>query len=216
LLFQIRPIIFKQKLAARNDDKLVPIRAPFDGIIDRLQEQQGGLVKEGDTLTTLSDNSVMWVYFKVSEKRYLELMAEKDQNGQLPDIELMLANQQKFPQAGKIGAIEAQFNQDENGNIAFRADFPNPDGLLNHGQTGTVLIKRMLNDAIVIPQRATFEALIKRYVYVVDKNDVVHQREIVIQNEVDDLFVVDTGVAVGDKIVVDGVQMVRDGEKVKY
>ena len=79
------------------------------------------LVKEGDTLTTLSDNSVMWVYFKVSEKRYLELMAEKDQNGQLPDIELMLANQQKFPQAGKIGAIEGQFNQDENGNIAFHA-----------------------------------------------------------------------------------------------
>ena len=74
----------------------------------------------------------------------------------------------------------------------------------------------MLKDAIVIPPRATFEALIKRYVYVVDKNDVVHQREIVIQNEVDDLFVVDTGVAVGDKIVVDGVQMVRDGEKVKY
>ena len=75
----------------------------------------------------------------------------------------MLANDNKFPQTGKIGAIEAQFNN-ETGNIAFRADFPNPDRLLRHGQTGTILIHRMLHDAIVIPQRATFEILDKRYV----------------------------------------------------
>ena len=90
----------------------------------------------------------------------------------------MLANGNKFQQIGKIGAIEAEFNN-ETGNIPFRADFPNPDGLLRHGQTGTVLIRRVLKDAIVIPQRATFEVLDKRYVYVVDKDDVVHQREIV-------------------------------------
>ena len=79
------------------------------------------------------------------------------------------------------------------GNIAFRADFPNPDRLLRHGQTGTVLISQVLNDAIVIPQRATLEVLDKRYVYVVDKDDVAHRREIVIQNEVEDQFVVRTG-----------------------
>ena len=71
-------------------------------------------------------------------------------------IELVLANGNKFPQPGKIGAIEADFNN-ETGNIAFRADFPNPDGLLRHGQTGTVLIHRLVKNAIVIPQRATFE-----------------------------------------------------------
>ena len=96
----------------------------------------------------------------------------------------MLANGSKFQQIGKIGAIEAKFNN-ETGNIPFRADFPNPDRLLRHGQTGTVLINRTLKNAIVIPQRATFEILDKRYVYVVDKDDVVHQREIVIQNELD-------------------------------
>ena len=158
-------------------------QSTFDGIIDRLNEQQGSLVKEGDILTTLSDNSVMWVYFNVPEARYLEYMASP---GDKEDrkIELVLANGSKFPQTGKIGAIEANFNN-ETGNIPFRADFPNPDGLLRHGQTGNVLIHRVLKDAIVIPQRATFEILDKRYVYVVDKDDVVHQREIVIQHELD-------------------------------
>ena len=102
------------------------------------------------------------------------------------------------------------------GNVAFRADFPNPDRLLRHGQTGTVLISQVQNDAIVIPQRATFEVLDKRYVYVVDKDDVAHQREIVIQNELEDLFVVKTGVGVDDKIVIEGVRLVRDGDKVEY
>ena len=126
------------------------VKAPFDGIIDRLKEQQGSLVKEGDILTTLSDNSVMWVYFNVTEKRYLEYMAEVGQNKQSPDIELMLANHSKFPHIGKIdpahniGAIEANFNN-ETGNIAFRADFRTRIGLLRHGQTGTVLINRVLN-----------------------------------------------------------------------
>ena len=67
----------------------------------------------------------------------------------------------------------SHFNS-ETGTIPFRADFPNPDRLLRHGQRGTALISRVLNDAIVIPQRATFEVLDKRYVYVVDKEDVVH------------------------------------------
>src|SRR5262249_28111266 len=130
-------------------------------------------------------------------------------------IELELANHTKFPQTGKIGAIEAQFNN-ETGNIPFRADFPNPDRLLRHGQTGTILIHRQLHDALVIPQRATFEILDKKYVYVVGKDDVVHQREIAIQNEMDDIYVIKRGPAVGDRIVLEGIRQVRDGEEVEY
>ena len=215
--------LFEAKLAkAKAKAKLAEaelnftnVRAPFDGIVDRLHEQQGSLIKEGDILTTLSDNSVMWVYFNVPEARYLEYMAGLEQEKEDQQIELVLANGSKFPQTGKIGAIEAKFNN-ETGNIPFRADFPNPDGLLRHGQTGTVLIHRTLKDAIVIPQRATFEILDKRYVYVVDKDDVVHQREIVVQNEMDDIFVIKKGLDVNDKIVLEGVRQVRDGEKVEY
>jgi membrane fusion protein (multidrug efflux system) len=199
---------------ARAELDLTNVRAPFDGMIDRLARQQGSLVLKGETLTDLVDNKVMWVYFNVPEKRYLEFMAELGQNKESPDIELILADRSKFPQTGKLGAIEAKFNP-ESGNIAFRADFPNPDGLLRHGQTGTVRINRVLKDAVVIPQRATFENLDKTYVFVVDKDGVAHQREIVIQNELEDLFVIKQGVGVGDKIVVDGVRLVRDGDKVK-
>ncbi|MCA9086599.1 MAG: efflux RND transporter periplasmic adaptor subunit, partial [Planctomycetaceae bacterium] len=156
------------------------VKAPFDGIVDHQYEQLGSLIEEGDILTTLSDNEVMWVYFNVPEARYLEYKPELDQTDGRTDhlqIELKLANGKIFPQEGKIGAIEADFDN-TTGNIAFRADFDNPDKLLRHGQTGTILIHRKLDDVIVIPQRATYEILAKRYVYVVDEDNVVHQRDI--------------------------------------
>lgn len=190
------------------------VRAPFDGIVDRLQHQHGSLVQEGEILTTLSDNSLMWVYFNVPERVYLEYMADSRNKDDLK-IELMLANQTKFTHVGKIGAIEADFNN-ETGNIPFRADFPNPDRLLRHGQTGTVLISRVQENSIVIPQRATFEVLQKRYVYVVDENDIAHQREITVQNELEDIYVIKSGVGVQDKIVLEGIRQVRDGDKVEY
>jgi membrane fusion protein (multidrug efflux system) len=191
------------------------VKAPFDGIVDRLQQQQGSLVQEGEILTTLSDNSVMWVYFNVPEARYLEYMADLKRDQADLKIELELANGNKFEQSGKISAIEADFNN-ETGNIPFRVDFPNPEHLLRHGQTGTVLVSRVQKDAIVIPQRAVFEVLQKRYVYVVDKENVVHQREIVVQDELDDVFLLKEGLSVDDKIVLEGTRQVRDGDKVAY
>jgi membrane fusion protein (multidrug efflux system) len=222
-----------QVALARAELNFTQIKAPFGGIIDRLHHQQGSLVEEGDVLTTLSDNSVMWVYFNVPEARYFEYKANLNQADDDDDededldaddddqddeddlqIELVLANGRKFAQPGKIGAIEADFNN-ETGNIAFRADFPNPDRLLRHGQTGNVLINRELDDAVVIPQRATFEVLDRRYVYAVDEDDVVHQCEIVVEDELEDIFVVAEGVEEGDKIVLEGVQQVRDGDRLK-
>jgi membrane fusion protein (multidrug efflux system) len=191
------------------------VRAPFDGIIDRLHEQHGSLVKEGDALTTLSDNSVMWVYFNVPEARYLDFMASSFQENEGQHIELVLANGSKFQYSGKIGAIEAQFNN-ENGNIPFRADFPNPDGLLRYGMTGNVLIHHTLHNALVIPQRATFEILDKHYVYVLGKDDVVHQREIVVQHELQDVYVISRGLGVDDRFVYEGIRQVHDGERKEY
>ena len=111
--------------------------------------------------------------------------------------------------------IEGQFNN-QTGNIPFRADFENPDGLLRHGQTGTILIHRTLKNALVIPQRATFELLDKRYVWVVGEDDVAHQSLITIKHELEDIFVIDSGLDVKDKIVLEGVRQVEEGEKVEY
>jgi membrane fusion protein (multidrug efflux system) len=200
---------------AKAELNVTEVRAPFDGIIDRLHEQPGSMIKEGEALTTLSDNSSMSVYFNVPEARYLEYMAGLEQHEKDDRIELKLANGKVFPQVGKISAIEAIFTTDT-GTIPFRADFPNPDRLLRHGMTGTVLISLTEKGALVIPQRATFEILDKRYVYVVDKADVAHRREIVVQHELDDFFVVAGGVGADDRIVVEGTQGVHDGERVEY
>lgn len=205
---------------AQAELNFTDVKAPFDGIIDRLYEQQGSLIEESDILTTLSDNQVMWVYFNVPEARYLEYKTGLDKDGNPVDsnlqIELMLANGNKFAQEGKIGAIEADFNN-QTGNIAFRADFPNPEALLRHGQTGTVMIHRPIHGALVIPQRATFEILDKRYAYVVDKDGIVHQRDVEIDsNALDDIYLIKEGLDVNDKIVLEGVQQVHDGEHVEY
>ena len=109
--------------------------------------QVGSLIEEGDMLTNLSDNNVMWVYFYVPEKRYLEYKALQSGNAEpskleLVDsrIELQLADQSIFDQkASNTVTVEGKFNN-EVGVIPFRADFPNPNGLLRHGQTGNVLI----------------------------------------------------------------------------
>lgn len=200
---------------ARAERNFTDIKAPFDGIVDRRHEQLGSLIAEGDMLTTLSDNSLMWVYFNVPEARYLEYKKGLEQGEDEMHIELVLADGSVFKQTGKIGAIEADFNN-ETGNIAFRADFPNPTGLLRHGQTGTVLIHRTVHNAIVIPQRATFEILDKQYVFVVDDDNVAHQREIKIGNEMEDIYVIQDGVKEGDKFILDGVRQIHDGEKVDF
>jgi membrane fusion protein (multidrug efflux system) len=216
-------LLFEAKLArakakaemAKAELNFTKIVAPFDGIVDRQREQLGSLIKEGEVLTTLSDNSVMWVYFNVPEKEYLEYMAARKQHEAEDRIELVLASGDKFPQPGKIGAIEGQFNN-ETGNIAFRADFPNPVRLLRHGQTGTILIHRTLKNARVIPQRATFETLDKRYVWVVGEDNVAHQRLITIKHELEDIFVIKSGLDARDKIVLEGVREVEEGGKVEY
>jgi membrane fusion protein, multidrug efflux system len=203
-----------QNLAQRELD-FTHVTAPFDGIVDRLHEQLGSLIKEGDILTTLSDNSLMWVYFNVPEREYLDYMVSSEQDKNDQRIELELANHHLFPQPCERLTIEAQFNN-QTGNIPFRADFKNPKGLLRHGQTGTILIHRTLRDVIVIPQRATFELLDKRYVWVVGENDVAKQTLITIKHELEDIFVINDGIKVGDKIVLEGVRNVEDGKKVEY
>ncbi len=189
------------------------VRAPFGGIVDQLRVQPGDPVKEGDLLADLSDDSVIWAFFGMPEKHYLDLMAGPERlDGD--DFELELGGGARYPHPGKFGAVEGQISN-ETGNIALRADFPNPGGLLRHGQSGTVLIRRKLRQALVVPVRATFESLDKRYVYVVDQDDVAHRREIVIQHELDDIYVIKPGIQVGDRIILEGIGQVRDGEKVK-
>jgi membrane fusion protein, multidrug efflux system len=189
------------------------IRAPFDGIIDRFNLKLGSLVGEGDLLSTLSDNSKMWVYFNVPEKEYLNYKVHvQDSNHK---VKLLLANNQIYDYPGIVDVIEADFNN-ETGNIAFRSTFPNPKALLRHGETGNIEMQVPLKDAIIIPQKATFEIMDKKYVYIVDKNNTVELREIAIADEMPDLYVLKSGVKDGEKLLLEGIRKVKNGDKITF
>jgi len=188
------------------------IRAPFNGIMDRFQVRLGSLVEEGDLLTTLSDNSEIWVYFNVPEAEYLDYQRHAKPDS-LIQVKLQMANSELFGYTGVVKTIEADFNN-ETGNIAFRATFPNPNGLLRHGETGNVLTTVTLKNALIIPQKSTFEVLEKRYLFVIDKDSVIHQREITIAAEMPDLYIVSAGIQENDRIMLEGIRKVRDNQKI--
>lgn len=190
------------------------IKAPFDGIIDRFQVRLGSLLDEGELLTSLSDNRKMWVYFNVPESEYLDYMS-KSKSDSLLKVKLKMANNQPFEFPGIVETIEADFNN-ETGNIAFRATFPNPKRLLRHGETGNIQMNVPLKNVIIIPQKATYEVLEKRYVFVVDKDNVVHSREITIGSELPDLYIVKEGLSENDKILLEGIRKVKDNDKINF
>jgi membrane fusion protein, multidrug efflux system len=190
------------------------IRAPFDGIIDRFQVRLGSLVDEGQLLTTLSDNRQLWVYFNVPETEYLDYKAGL-KGDSVMQVDLKMANNRLFGYHGLVKAIEADFNN-ETGNIAFRATFPNPKDLLRHGETGNIQMRVPLKDAIIIPQKATFEVLEKKYVYVIDKDNKVRSREVEIAAELPHLFIIKKGLSPEDKILLEGLRLVKENEQIAY
>jgi membrane fusion protein (multidrug efflux system) len=194
---------------ANTERALTEIRAPFDGIMGRFHVRIGSLVSEGDLLTTLSDNSTVWVYFNVSEAEYLQFMSKPEGERHAP-VRLVMANGELFDQPGTVETIEADFNK-ETGNLAFRAKFANPKGLLRHGETGKVRMTIPHKNALLIPQKATFDVLDKKFVYVVDEQNVVHQRPITVAAELPQVYVVESGIDEHDKVIIDGLRKVRDG-----
>jgi membrane fusion protein (multidrug efflux system) len=199
---------------AQTHLQFTEIKAPFDGIMDHFQVRLGSLVNEGDLLTTLSDNSEMWVYFNVPEAEYLNYKTHTNTEN-LDKVSLLMANNTVFKHTGVVKTIEADFNN-ETGNIAFRATFPNPEGLLRHGETGNIQMTIPLKNAIIIPQKATFEILEKKYVFVIAPDGTVHQREINIASELPDIYILKDGLKEHERILLEGIRKVRDNDKIAY
>ncbi|WP_210151307.1 efflux RND transporter periplasmic adaptor subunit [Chryseobacterium scophthalmum] len=214
-------LMAKAKLDAANAEmklaqihlSFTDIKAPFSGVIDRIPLKLGSLVDEGDLLTTLSDNTDIYSYFNVSEPEYLNYQKNVADRGN-QNVNLVMANGDLFNQTGQIQTIEGQFDN-ETGNIAFRAKFPNPEKLLRNGETGKIRMTLPLKNALIIPQKATYEIQDQKYVFVVDKNGVAKSKNIKVAYELPDIYVVASGLSGGDKILLEGVQKVKDDQKVK-
>jgi len=205
----------KAELSQANTHlQFTKITAPFDGYINRFELKLGSLVDEGELLTSLSDNQQMWVYFNVPEAVYLNYkMKVSEQN--LDKVQLELVNGLVFNETGKVETIEADFNN-ETGNIAFRATFPNPEHLLRHGETGKILMQIPIQKAVIIPQKATVEIMDKRYVYIVDKDHSVKLTPITIAAEMTDLFVVGAGLSGKEHILLEGLNKVKENQKIEF
>lgn len=211
----------KAKLDAANAEmklaqihlSFTDIKAPFSGIINRIPLKLGSLVDEGDLLTSLSDNTSIYTYFNVSEPEYLSYQTHAADRGS-NEVSLITANGETYSQKGIIQTIEGEFDN-ETGNIAFRAKFPNPDKLLRNGETGKVQMAMPVHNALIIPQKATYEIQDQKYVFVIDKNGTAKSRNIKIAYELPDLYVVGSGLSKGDRILLEGVQKVKDDQKIK-
>ncbi|HCH43741.1 MAG TPA: efflux RND transporter periplasmic adaptor subunit, partial [Algoriphagus sp.] len=165
-------------------------------------------------LTTLSDNNQMWVYFNVPEAEYLNYVSSNTLE-KLPNVILQMANNKEFEEKGKIETIEADFNN-ETGNIAFRATFPNSKKILRHGETGNIKMPVIYEDALIIPQKATFEILDKKFVFVVDQDGLVNSKQIRILTELPHLYIIAPDLGEDDKILIEGLRKVENKQRIKF
>lgn len=186
------------------------IRAPFSGVINRIPNKIGSLVEEGTLLTTISNNTEMFAYFNVSETDYLSYIYQNIQNNK---VNLKLANGMIFSHEGVIETIDSEIDQ-STGNLSFRAKFPNPDKLLRHGASGKVVVKTKLKNAMLIPQKSTFEIQGNVYVFVVSGDNTVQQRQIIPTERLSQMYVIEPTIKTSDKIIYEGIQKIKDGDKV--
>jgi membrane fusion protein (multidrug efflux system) len=190
------------------------IKAPFDGVIDRLPYKMGSLIDEGTLLTTLSDTKTVFAYFNVSENEYLEYVKARGKaDNKEAVVELELADGSFFKHKGTIETMEGAFDEGT-GSIAFRARFSNPEKLLKHGSSGTIRLTNTVENAILIPQKAAFEIQDKSFVYVVDKNNHIKTRSFVPRSRFASYYVVKSGLESGETIVYEGLQGLKDGAKI--
>ncbi|WAK00460.1 efflux RND transporter periplasmic adaptor subunit [Methylobacter sp. YRD-M1] len=187
------------------------IKAPYDGIINRIPNKVGSLIAEGDMLTSISDNRDVFAYFNLSEIDYLNYITAGEQEAKT--VSLKLANNVLYGYEGKIEMIESEFDR-STGNIAFRARFPNPDAILKHGASGKIVVNKELKNALQIPQKSTFEIQDKLYVFVVNQEGVLQQRNIIPKMRFPDFYVVESGLSKDEKILFEGAETMRDGNKI--
>jgi len=188
------------------------VKAPFSGVLNRIPNKTGSLVEEGTLLTTISNNKEMFAYFNVSESEYLDFLKQKEANNQTK-ISLVLANGEPFLQTGIIETTDNEIDR-SSGNLSFRARFSNPQQILKHGATAKILMNVNLRNSLVIPQKSTFEVQDKLNVFVVDANNVVHTKSFVPKLRLPHLYVIESGLTGDDRIVYEGIQLVKDGDKI--
>lgn len=208
---------------ARTNLGYTTIVSPVNGVVGSIPFKTGSLVSSSSAqpLTTVSEISNVYAYFSFNEKQFLEFTAAykgrtlEEKLEQLPPVSLILPNGMEYTERGKVTAINGLINP-ETGAVSFRATFPNAAGLIRSGGSATVRIHRKIDSALLVPQKATYEMQGKRFVYKVDAGGIAKSTEIaVLEGASGEFFVVQSGLAEGDRIISSGVGSLKDGTKIK-
>jgi membrane fusion protein (multidrug efflux system) len=202
--------------SAENHVSYTLIRAPFDGLIDRIPLKAGSLIDEGALLTTLSDISAMYAYFSIPENEYLQYERNRrsspDQRSS--EVKLVLADGASYAYPGKIETVEGEIEQNT-GSIDYRARFPNPQQLLRHGGTGRLYISNKIENVLLIPQQSVFDIQDKSYVYVLGKDNTLRMQSFVPLTRLSGSYLVREGLHAEDRILFEGTQNVREGMSIQ-
>jgi len=198
------------------------ITSPIDGIVGITEVKAGNLVGSGEStlLTTVSNVDPIIFRGGISEADYLNLarnaQARKDsRDGQGIEAQLLLADGSTYPHPGSLDAVERAVDP-TTGTLAVQIAFPNPERLLRPGQYGRArFAAEIRRDALLVLQRAVQELQDRYTVMVVDADNKVSVRGVKVGPRVGDLWVIDEGLKSGERVVVEGVQRVRDGMTVK-
>ncbi|WP_235375093.1 MULTISPECIES: efflux RND transporter periplasmic adaptor subunit [Sanguibacteroides] len=210
-----------QLVNAEKNLSYTKVVSPVDGVMGSIPFRVGALVSptSATPLTTVSDISEMYVYFSMTEKELLDLIRQdgssKEILERMPLVSLTLADGSLYSEQGRIETISGVIDR-TTGAVSVRAAFRNPRHLLRSGGTGSVVIPSTLKNALVIPQKTTYEIQDKRFVYVLQEDAKLKNTEIEVFKLNDGKnFVVTSGLKPGDKIVAEGVGTLRDGMQIK-
>lgn len=209
-----------QRVNAANNLSYTEVKSPSNGVVGVLPYRVGALVSASipQPLTTISDNSEMYVYFSLTENQLLDLTRQFGSMDKaiaaLPDVQLQLNDGSMYDKAGRIESISGVIDT-STGTTQLRAVFPNPGRLLHSGSSGNVLLPHTFENVVIIPQTATFELQDKKFVYKVIDGVATSQLITVSDQSNGQEYIVTSGLQPGDVIVTEGVGLMREGTPIK-
>ena len=208
-------------VSAKQNLDFCYVTSPANGVVGDLPYRVGALVSASSQqpLTTVSNISTMQVYFSMTEKDLLDMTktaggihaAIKD----YPAVKLQLADGTIYNQPGHVATVSGVIDP-TTGSVSMRADFPNPEHLLKSGGSGSIVAPHNNSTAIIIPQDAVAQVQDKYFVYVVGKDNKVKYTPVTVNPNNDGKnYIIDGGLSVGDRIVVNGISSLTDGAEIK-
>lgn len=207
-------------VSAKQNLDFCTVTSPSDGVIGTFPYRIGSLVSPSiaEPLTTVSEINDMYVYFSMTEKDLLQLTKTgtslKEELEKMPAVKLQLADGSFYNDEGKIDAVSGVIDQ-TTGSVSMRAIFPNKNNILRSGGTGNVIFPYAMDNIILIPQSSTVEIQDKKFVYVLQPDSTLKYTEVQISDLNDGQnYIVTSGLNASDKIVVEGVQQLHNGQKI--